>query len=383
MKDNLERRIIAVFLLVLAILIGVAIIAVRNIRSSAASSDWVNHTHAVIMETDAILSSLRDGDAALRAYLLTGDARDQALYWEAYTAMDEHLEVTKALTRNEPQGRKVAELEPLIAQCVDLAREMINVRQQEGIEGIRKLLATDAAGQVQREIQRLVGKMKEEQKRLLQERDKASYLQAQATRWLVWTGVIFNFLLLALVGWLVRDDLAARRKAASVLQEANAQLEAKVAERSAELVRANQALKEENLERQWANQALERQLRHHNLIINSMDNPILVITTAENITRINAAVAQRTGFSAQELIGGPLHRLVQLAGDQSAGMKSHTVKQAIKDGHEIHDCPANLLRKDGQIAPARFNLYPLRDQNKVVGGVVTLRLVAGQNRGLV
>ena len=47
--------------------------------------------------------------------------------------------------------------------------------------------------------------------------------------------------------WLVLDDLAARRRAAVVLQESNAQLDARVTERTAELAAANERLTVENL----------------------------------------------------------------------------------------------------------------------------------------
>src|SRR5476649_2576885 len=101
MKNNVEKRIIILFVLVLAVLGFVAIISVRNIQRAIESSDWVNHTHAVILEGNAIVSSLHAGDSALRTYLLTGDIRDQSAYRTAYSEMVEHLQTAKALTRTE------------------------------------------------------------------------------------------------------------------------------------------------------------------------------------------------------------------------------------------------------------------------------------------
>ena len=58
----------------------VAVSAVRNTERSIKSEDWVNHTHAVIIDAGDILSYLHAGDSALRTYLITGDKRDQAAY---------------------------------------------------------------------------------------------------------------------------------------------------------------------------------------------------------------------------------------------------------------------------------------------------------------
>ena len=83
MKDKTIRRILLFFLLISAILVIIAVQAVRNINGSAVSSDWVNHTHSVILEVEALRVAVYAGDGALHAYVLTGDTRDQAAFSEA------------------------------------------------------------------------------------------------------------------------------------------------------------------------------------------------------------------------------------------------------------------------------------------------------------
>jgi hypothetical protein len=46
---------------------------------------------------------------------------------------------------------------------------------------------------------------------------------------------------------------------------------------------------------------------------------------------------------------------------------------ALNDGRELQERPAVVTLKNGTTIPVRFNLVPLRDDNKVVGGVVTVR----------
>ena len=47
--------------------------------------------------------------------------------------------------------------------------------------------------------------------------------------------------------------------------------------------------------------------------------------------------------------------------------------RALAEGHELRDRPAQLADRRGQRQPVRCTLFPLRDGNKVVGGIVILR----------
>jgi PAS domain S-box-containing protein len=376
MKNNIVKVVIAAFGVMLVILGVVAVVAVANIRRSTATSDWVNHTHAVMLETDAIVSFLHAGEASLRSYLLTADKRDQAAYRARYNEMVEHLEAAKALTRQEPDSRKqILRIEELVSKRIDLAREVVRSLDLQGKDVAREKLEADAGSILLTEIRSAAQKLIEEQKELLRQRDKASYLQAQATRWTVWTGLGLNFLLLVFLGWMIRDDIAARRKAATALEDANAVLEQKVSQRTAELVKANESLRQENLEWQWSEQAMAHQLRYSDLIINSIDDHIFVISKAINISRVNPAVVHATGYDLPEIIGSPLSRILDIpepaAGDATAQRR---FVQAVKEGREIQGRPGSLLCKNGTVLPMRFNMVPLRDQNKVVGSVLTVRL---------
>ena len=377
MKDNTVKRIIGLFVLMLAVLVFVAIMSVRNIHRAIASSDWVNHTHAVILEGSAIVSSLHAGDSALRTYLLTGDSHDQGSYRTAYSEMVEHIETAKALTRAEPDQHQVfMQLQALVGDHVNFTRTVVQARAQGGLDGAIKALMAQPDQESLAAIQRLIQKLNDDENGLLRERDKDSYLQAQTVRWTVLAGVAINFLLLAFVSWLIADDIAARRRAAAALQEANAQLEVKVRERTAELVKSNESLKVENLERRWSNQALGHQLRYSQLIINSIGDLVFVISKALNVSRVNSAVERRTGWGPQELITRSIERVLQLPPDVPPGSSSlqSQIIFAMKEGREIQDRLAALRFKDGQTRSVYFSLVPLHDQDKIVGGVITVRL---------
>lgn len=376
MKENIEKRLIAILILVSVVIACMAAVAVSNIRKSGETSDWVNHTHAVILEADGVVSSLNAGQAALHAFLFAGDARDQAAYRTFFSETLDHLDVAKTLSHDNPRHAAVfSSLETNLTACLEKAKNLVAARQAGNLEGAKAALGASAGFAELTEIRRLVEKLKTDENELLHERDKTAYLQAQTTKWVVLSGVAMNLALLILGAWLVKDDLAARRRAAKALEDANAVLETKVRERTAELVQANTALTQENLERRWSNQALEHQLKYSQLIVDSIGDVVFVISKALNITRTNPAAVHMTGMQMSELIGITLDVILKPdVPSASAGAPgTNPISQAMRDGHEIQDRPATLLRKGGGSLPIRFSVCPLRDQDKVVGAVVVAR----------
>jgi PAS domain S-box-containing protein len=381
-KDKTIRRVVLFFLFIAAVLVAVSVQALRNIRHSVADTDWVNHTHAVILETEAVRSALLSADGLMHTYVLTGDARDMGACREALSDASENMDIAKALTRFEPeQNRQLAEIESLANQRADFVQGVLSARKSGTLAAVRDLLAGDAGGTAMRDIQKKIDKLKGDELALLTERDTASYLQAQATSWTVWTGAALDVLLLAGVAWLVRDDLAARRRAATALEEANAQLEARVQERTADLGSANSRLSTENLEWRWANHALEHQLRYNHLIVDSISDLVLVLTAALNISRVNPAVVRLTGLEPAELVNQPLSRVARLeAGPDGADAPLRDpIAQSLKDGRELQRLAAVVVDKRGRQTRALLSLFPLRDQDRVVGCVVTLQVLTPQS----
>jgi CHASE3 domain sensor protein len=384
MKDNIERRVFGFFVLMLVILVYIAASAVRNIQRSIRSEDWVNKTHDVINHSAEIVSYLHAGDAALRTFMITGDSRDQITYRNAYSTMLERRDELSALTRSgegeEDLHQRMTDIDNLVSNRVEIARSVAKAREQGGVDGVKKLYLSgpdvESAGKIERYIATLIGAERD----LLRQRDAEEHAQAVSTKWTVYTGVAVNLVLLAFVFGLLRDDLRARRTAARALEDANAQLEAKVQERTAELVKANHALKQENLERRWSYQALDHQGRYNQLIINSIAEMVFVISRALNISRINPAVVLQTSWEPKDLVAQSIERVLQLPPEAGGAADQNPLSQAMRVGREIQDRPAVLATRSGRTIPVRFSLVPLHDQDKVVGGVVTVRIQEGGQR---
>jgi len=387
MKDATLKRLAYVFLFISAVLIAIALLAVRNIRLTAEASDWVNHTHSLIDRIDNTRSGLLRSEASLRAYAATGESGDLLTLNRALGDMRSEIDLALLMAdeHSEPElhGR-LQEIDALRESHTDLARKIVTARQADDTPALRRELDNFARSDTGGTIEQGLAYVKSRLLTRLTERDTQLYLQVQSTRWAIWSGVALDLLLLGGAGWLIRDDLANRRRAATALEEANAQLEVKVQERTAELQAANQQLSLDNLERQWANQALEHQLHYNHRIVECISDLVIVLTKAGHITRVNTAALRFSGWDAAELVKEPFDKLVRLSSTNGGEPNTATdsaalnkrIADAMKDGRDLVDQVGLALGRDGREAAARVSLYPLRDQNKIIGGILTLRLTA-------
>ena len=236
MKDNIERRLIGFFVLMLVILVYIVDIGSAHSQRYMKSEDWVNKTHDVINHSAEIVSYLHAGDAALRTFMITGDARDQAAYRTAYSTMIERRDELDALTRSgegeEDIHARIPDIDNLLSNRVEIARSIARAREQGGTDSVKKLYLSgpdiESIGKIERYIATLMGAERD----LLRQRDAEEHAQAVSNKWVIYTGVAVDFVLMAFAFGLLRDDLRARRLAAKALEDANAQLETKVQERA-------------------------------------------------------------------------------------------------------------------------------------------------------
>ncbi len=372
-KDNILSRVFTLFLVILVVIVLVAVYALGTINRSVASSDWVNHSYATIYELEGVVSSLQVGEGYMHTYAQTGDPRDLVASRNSFTRLEEHFETVKALMRDDTAAAKtLLRIEAQTQAREVLAQAVWTARSANQPEKIRALLEADAGSPVVTAIERELGKLRAAQFELLSERDHVAYVQAQTTRWVVGVGIALNFCLLVGVGWLLRDDLAARRRAATALAEANVQLEEKVRARTAEIEAANARLQVENWERKWTIASQEHQLRYNRLIVESVNDLVFVITKARNITRINPAVVHQTGLNNEAILMKPLGLIVEVAPDPVTGLDP--IVRALADGRELINHAAVVLGQDERRIPAWLTLVPLRDQNMVVGAVAIVQV---------
>lgn len=204
---TIGRRLAAGYAAMLALMAIVGIVSFTNTSALVTNSEWVEHTHEVITETDAVLASLSDAEAGQRGFVITG----VQAYLEPYTAARDEVAVHAAALReltidNAVQQARLDELAPLIEEKFAEMQETIDVRSTQGFDAARAIVLTDAGKAVMDEIRGLLGEIRTDEEALLVERAEEADATATATQAVVIIGTGITLLIvIALAVFLTRS----------------------------------------------------------------------------------------------------------------------------------------------------------------------------------
>src|SRR5258708_6354588 len=220
MKWSIEKKTGASLAVAGMILLLVAGLLYRNGRSSIEASEWVSHTHEVLGELEATLSALAEAQTLARGYIITGQEVFLEPYQAAAPGVRTKLDRLKSLTAdNSRQQRRLAMLEGAVAEKLDSLQQNIDLRRQKGFEAAQQRVATGIGTKQMNQVRTIISEMKQEEEDLLKRRA----LEFRASTWkasLTFSCVIFlEFLLLGVVYYMFRRDIAQRKRADEALRE--------------------------------------------------------------------------------------------------------------------------------------------------------------------
>jgi signal transduction histidine kinase/DNA-binding response OmpR family regulator len=209
------------------VLLLVAGMLYRNARNFIEAGEWVSHTHEVLAELAATLSSEADAQTAARGYVITGQEVFLEPYQAAISGIRTNLDQIKSLTADNPRQRhRVEILESALARRLDSLKEIIDLRKQEGFEAARERVATGVSVTQMNEVQAVIAEMKQEEEDLLRNRRLDSRLSTRKTTVTFSCVIFFEFLLLGLIYYLLRRDMAERKRMEQATVGLNTQLTA-------------------------------------------------------------------------------------------------------------------------------------------------------------
>ncbi len=151
-------------------------------------------------------------------------------------------------------------------------------------------------------------------------------------------------------------DITERVHAEQALRAIKDSLEITIAERTAELRKANERLSRELAERKEAEEALRQSEERYRDIVNTADEGIWIIDADRNTEFVNSKMAAMLGYRVDEMIGQSLFAFMDEEGKATAANVERR-HQGIKEQHDF-----KFRRKDGGDLWVIISTNPLFDQ---------------------
>lgn len=164
-------------------LLSAGVICYRALVLSNRSQGWVRHTDQVCENLQELLFATQNIESSSRGVLLTGD-KPFIQTFQANIALEAQAEgsIGMLAADNAAQQRRMPALKKLLAQKIRFSEIAIDLPRAKGLEAGVTLIGDGAGQQIMDEIQDLVLKMQNEERRLLAERDAGATRQSDRTK---------------------------------------------------------------------------------------------------------------------------------------------------------------------------------------------------------
>jgi diguanylate cyclase (GGDEF)-like protein/PAS domain S-box-containing protein len=195
-------------------------VSYRAIVASGESDRWVQHTHEVLENLNALLSGMVGAESSSRGFELTGEES----YLESYRAGKESAAQAEKTVRdltvdNPAQQNRLSSLDTLIARKNRFEDKMIALRQASGPEAAQDALRNGSGQPIMDEVQDLVRAMQNEELRLLVLRNVDAQRRLNQTRLVLFLGTMLGVLIALGAGWIAHRDHVARQLAEDARRE--------------------------------------------------------------------------------------------------------------------------------------------------------------------
>jgi len=221
------RSAIAGFGAALAILLIVSVLSIRIHLSTQEEFSLVEHTIEVLLESERLVSMLKDAETGQRGYLITGEPRYLEPYQRARENQGAIFDALKKLTSGNPEQQvRLVDLEPLLREKDIELRETINLRRDNGFEAAREVVATDRGKQTMDEIRVLIAQIEATELALLANRRIVLQSASNQSFWMIVVGAVVALAMGSIAIVVMYRHTRAREITQRALRKVNVELEA-------------------------------------------------------------------------------------------------------------------------------------------------------------
>jgi diguanylate cyclase (GGDEF)-like protein/PAS domain S-box-containing protein len=341
MRLSIEKKIVAGFAILLAILLVVGLVSYRNTRKLIRASNLVAHSHDILDELDSALSAIKDAETGQRGYIITGDEEYLRPYRAALPVINQRLERLQQLTASDPEHpRRLADLEQRIVARLQLMAEVIELRKIGGFAAAEDSVSTGRGKRMMDDIRKTIAEMSERENAILEKRRIESRASARNT---TITLALLGSLLLGFlpVGFLIiRRDIKKRQRVEEALRESE--------ERSKYLIE-----------------------HAHELIYRTDGQGHLIF--------VNPTCIETLGFTEEELVGR--HYLTLIKEEYREATEKFYVRQLVKKiPNAYQEIP--IVARDGREIWLGQNTQLVLEHGQIVGFQAIARDITERKRAI-
>ena len=178
------------------------------------------------------------------------------------------------------------------------------------------------------------------------------------------------------------QDITGRKLAEQVLQKFQNELEIRVKERTAELVRANQALLTEVAVRKRTEENLAAETERLSVTLCSIGDGVITTNTEGKIVLINQIAADLTGWENEAACGKPIEEVFCIINGKTGAAYDDLVLTALKTGNNTAlNIEIILVSRNGSEREITISGAPIRDTSgENIGMVLVFRDITQQRK---
>jgi signal transduction histidine kinase len=234
-----------------AVLIIVAILSYLSLAQNIEDRKWVTHSRLVLEKVDDLQINVINVETSLRGYVITGD---ESYLIPSRTEHDQAIERLKEVREltvdNQNQQRSLDRLELLLKEKFQTMQSLVVTRRQGGLAAGATAVREGSGRELMDQIRMVIASMKKQEDRLLVIRTAELDASSRETRIVIIIGEALGFFFLLVAGLVIQQEMKRRALAEEKVRSLNADLERRVAERTAELAERAKDLQRSNTELQ-------------------------------------------------------------------------------------------------------------------------------------
>jgi PAS domain S-box-containing protein len=336
--------VLALVMSLLAFTVANALIAYNNIRDLYDARVRVAESRELQKALNQILATAAAAEAGVRGYVITGEARELEAYEKAADANEKLLARLKDLTADSASQR--ARLAAVSSRVRDHLAELAAIRaaRRQSLEAAQREMASEPGRLGMESLRREVLDMDREEVALLDARAFASLRSMDIARASAALAAILGVLMIVVLVYQMRRNLAARDRAAAGL----------VAQK--ELFRTTLA---------------------------SLGEAVVTCDTEGRVTYMNGAAEALSGWRATRALGQPIDDVVRIVDGASHRPLENAALAALTRGAPLATVHRGKLVARGGSAerPLDDGAAPIRDaEGHIAGAVLVFRDITERKR---